>query len=112
MIEEWSIVFEHGVNQFVHWRLSELRCFLQVVDTPLNGFLRQARSGEVNKKPGQTFNQFLSGQELPFVPHPLLRPFRESGTKGQQVPRSFVEFPRFSPIALVLAGRKEDVSRL
>ena len=94
----------------------------QVVDTLLNGFLRQARSGEVNKKRGQAFDQFLSGQEIPFVPHPTLRPFRESGAKGQHVPQSFAQFPRFSPITLVLAGfanwalalagREEAFSRL
>ena len=122
MIEEWSIVFEHGVNQFVHWRLSELRCFLQVVDTLLNAFLRQARSGEGNKKQDKACDEFLSRQEIPFVPHLILRPFRESGAKGQHVPRSFVEFPRFSPITLVLAGfanwalalarHEEAVSRL
>ena len=88
----------------------------------LNGFLRQARSGEVNTKRGKAFDEFLSGQEIPFVPHPTLRQFRESGAKGQHVPRSFVEFPRFSPITLVLAGfanwalalarHEEAVSRL
>lgn len=54
------------------------------IDMLLNGFLRQARSGEVKKKRGKAFDEFLSGQEIPFVPHPTLRPFRGIAAIGQQ----------------------------
>ena len=87
MIEEGSIVFKQGVDQFVHRLLSTLRCFLQiaddlsaeypqVVDMFLNSLLRQARSGQVKKKRREELDDLLTGYKISFISHPASRPLR------------------------------------
>ena len=109
MIDEGSVVFKQGVDQFVHWRLSELRCFLQVaddlsdedpqvIDMLLNRLLRQARAGEVKKKRREVCDDFLTAHEIPFVPIQLRGHSGRAGQKGNICRSLLLSFRGFRPL--------------
>ena len=93
VIEERAAVFNDGGYEFVDGLVTKLGCFLkiandvaakgpQVIDMLLNGLFRQARSGKVNKKWQEAFDDLLAGDQIAFVAHPTSGPLRQIAAVG------------------------------